>query len=139
MNNNFSFYFIYKMFNKTTKKQKRQYAKKTRKHKKGGMKKRAKTNGKKIYPKIASNQSVGLRHKNGKRYAVLLGQTNEPIVNQTTNKIILYDYKTAINKHRLKKLSSYSPQFNPQGGKEKTKKNKSKRTRRTAKRKRRKH
>ena len=116
---------------------------KTRKHKKkkkGGMKKHVKTNvhHKKIYPKIASHQSVGLRHKNGKRYAVLLGQTNEPIVNRNTNKVILYDYKTAINKHRLKKLGSYSPQFNPQGGKEKTQKNKSKR-RRTAKRKRRKH
>ena len=109
--------------------------------KRGGMKKHQRTtrkNHKKIYPKIARNQSVGLRHNNGKRYAVLLGQTNEPIVNRTTNKVHLYDYKTAINKHRLKKLSSYSPQFNPQGGKEKTQKNKSRR-RRTSKRKKRKH
>lgn len=125
---------------KKTRKRKKKKTRKHKKKKKGGMKKRVKTNvhRKKIYPKIASHQSVGLRHKNGKRYAVLLGQTNEPIVNRTTNKVILYDYKTAINKHRLKKLSSYSPQFNPQGGKEKTQKNKSRR-RRTSKRKKRKH
>ena len=34
--------------------------------------------------------------------------------------------KIAINKHRLKKLSSYSPQFNPQGGEVKRNKKKSK-------------
>ena len=88
---------------------------------------------KKVYPKITNNQNIGLRHKNGKRYAVLLGATNQPIVNRTTNKVNLYDYKTAINKHRLKKLSSYSPQFNPQGGevkrnRKKTKKTKKKKT-----------
>jgi hypothetical protein len=97
----------------------------------GGMKKHLRTtrkNHKKIYPKIARNQSVGLRHNNGKRYAVLLGQTNEPIVNRTTNKVHLYDYKTAINKHRLKKLGSYYPQFNPQGGKIKKQKRKRKKT-----------
>ena len=96
--------------------------------KKGGMKKHVRTtrkSNKKVYPKIPSNQNIGLRHKNGKRYAVLLGHTNQPIVNRTTNKVNLYDYKTAISKHRLKKLSSYSPQFNPQGGKIKRHKNKS--------------
>jgi len=111
-------------------------APKTTCKKKGGMKKHKRTtrkSHKKVYPKISSNQNIGLRHKNGKRYAVLLGHTNEPIVNRTTNKVNLYDYKTAINKHRLKKLSSYSPQFNPQGGKIKTHKNKAKR-RKTQKR-----
>ena len=113
---------------------------KTRKLNRGGMKKRVRTtrkSSKKVYPKISSNQNIGLRNKNGKRYAVLLGETNEPIINRRTNKVNLYDYKTAINKHRLKKLSSYSPQFNPQGGE--VKRNKKKSKKKTKKRRRRKH
>lgn len=101
--------------------------------KRGGMKKRLRTkrrkSNKKVYPRISSNQTIGLRHKNGKRYAVLIGHTNQPIVNRTTNKVNLYDYKTVINKHRLKKLSSYSPQFNPQGGEVKRNKKKTKKRR----------
>ena len=114
---------------------------KTTRKNRGGMKKRARTtrkSSKKVYPKISSNQNIGLRHKNGKRYAVLLGATNEPVVNRRTNKVNLYDYKTAINKHRLKKLSSYSPQFNPQGGEVKRNKKKSKKNK-TKKQRRRKH
>lgn len=103
-----------------------------KRNKKGGMKKhqrRTRKTHKKVYPKITNNQNIGLRHKNGKRYAVLLGATNQPIVNRTTNKVNLYDYKTAINKHRLKKLSSYSPQFNPQGGEVKRNRKKTKKRR----------
>ena len=94
---------------------------KCRTSKRGGMRRKG-----------AKKPTLKIKNFRGTRYVMKLDSKDTPMVNRKTGRIDLYDYRSAINKQGLKKITSMSES---NAGKHKTRsRRKNKRSRSTRRR-----